>query len=279
MNRIDSDENIFDPEIIYYITKIIIEPFITCNYDRDKYKNGEDCVISFDKSSDKSSDNPKYLCVSFGEELLIDNSSIGIIKKGNHKSLGTIFIFDQNGGSIILKRPLTNISSLYYSYIHTLNELHDFKKTILISDFERKEHQSKTIYISNVDKIIYKEDIHVLEIDKTPIGKWNPSKDEYPNQIEIKGFKCQDSPLAEIMSDTKESLVVESSSDFSDNMGNSLPNIDDEIVNNIRPLSSGNNPLDQKHPHNIQPDVDDEKCCCIKYFFNCFKSNKLPKLV
>ena len=278
MNRIDSDENIFDPEIIYYVTKIIIEPFITCNYDRDKYKNGEDCVFSFSKSSSSNSDNPKYLCISFGEELSISNSSFGIVKKGTHKSLGTIFIFNENGGEIILNRPLTNIASLYYSYIHSSEEFHDFKKTILISESDRKESQNKTIYILNVDKIIYKEDIRMLEIERIPIGRWIQSSEEYPNQIEIKGYnnkiiKYGESPLAEIMSESKDSY---------DYMDNSLPNIDDEIVNNIHPPTPRPqqiNELEEKGVNDVETDSNVAKTQnfgCIKYFLNCCKPNK-PK--
>lgn len=113
LNELD----IFDPEIIYCINKIIIKPFIS----------------------------NKYLRISFGEELLVDLPFTLIDKM--ESSIGTIFTIQSNGGVINLRQPLTDISYMYYSYTDGLscNKLEFFKKTKLINVYGKI---SDTIYIS-----------------------------------------------------------------------------------------------------------------------------------
>lgn len=242
----DSEElsdDIFDHEIIYCVTKVTIEPFVTCIFDKEKYEAGNDYEISYIESTTN-----RYLCIAFGEELTPSQSE-NIIVKGTHHLMGTVLIAGHKGGSIHLNNPLTNISTMYYSYINSLNECPSFKKVDLIPENERHstESQKDKIYISSTDTIFHK--LSESTIERVPIGSWFSTRETYPKRVLIKGWGVQD---------------VKTKIDDHEFMTSSLPAINEDeeivevIVHSTTPIPIVEPPPDEQE--------DPVHCCCVKYF-------------
>ena len=129
---ISSDEDYFDTEIIYCIKKIIIEPF----------------VINYTSSYKRSS---KYLHISFGEDLIVQNEKKNnLIKKYSDSAFGTIFVTGSNGCILDFNTPVININKLYYCYTDSLNETTMFSPLVWNNKGTEK---SSTIIISSTKNI------------------------------------------------------------------------------------------------------------------------------
>lgn len=272
----NSSDDIFDPEIIYCVTKITIEPFITCIFDKDKYEKGNDYTIAYLESVEN-----RYLCVAFGEELSpsqIGTSENVIVKKGNHHTMGTVLVVGHKGGTILLNNPLTNISTMYYAYINSLNTSPSFKKVVLIPEKERHSFvsQKDKIYISNVDTVIYKpgSGIPSIEIERVPIGSWSPTMEIYPKRVSVKGWKIQEPPKSPIRIKIDENPIVL----VSEFMTSSLPSINEDTeivdvyVHRLSPHHVTPRPVHVSIPvlpSTIRSDSKEDGpvgCCCVKYF-------------
>ena len=191
--------DIFDPEIIYCVNKIVIEPFINLNFD-----------ISIDRSTRK-----RFLCISFEEELMIDieNTSRNfIMKNGKTISGGSFVVVHNHGGEIYLLNPLTSLSSFYYCFIYSLSDTPEFKPIIV--DYKEDETRNRCIYISSIEEVCYtgmnEPIIHLI-----PKIRWSPTKQIYPqhlkrelnnNLIRIQN-DFLNSPSPEYMSDSLPSIV------------------------------------------------------------------------
>lgn len=259
-NRIESDD-IFDPEIIYCVTKVTIEPFITCIFDKNTYEKGDDYTVAYIESIEN-----KFLCLAFGEELTISGSLAKnvVVTKGN-RLMGTVIIVGHKGGTILFNNPLTNISIMYYAYIGSMSETPQFKKISLIHDEDRHSlsSQKDKIYISNIENLSYKPSIKgvpSIEIECVPIGSWVPSHEIYPKRYVLKGWKASPNPLSIKIDE----IVQEPIPEF---MSDSLPSINEdvEVIHPPTPRP----PI----PPSIQPqqkisEEDLVRCCCVKYFFS-----------
>ena len=284
-----SDEDIFNPEIIYCVTKVTIEPFISCIFDKHKYEAGDDYTLAYIESEEKN-----FLCIAFGEELNVSQfGSINnaVVKKGTHHSMGTVLIIGHKGGTIFLNNPLTNISTMYYSYINNISDSPQFKKIPLIEDEEKQyiSSQKDKIYISNTDTLNYtmsNDGIPSIEIRHVPICSWSPSKEIYPKISIIKGWKMNESIGSTILTDylrdkpfpsVKIDKIIQSPPH--ELMTDSLPYIieDVEIVDVIS-YSRPPTPYPKLDivvlPDKERSDIEDESvsCCCLKYFIPIYRS-------
>lgn len=295
-SQTDSDnasDDIFDPEIIYCVTKVTIEPFITCIFDKDKYEKGNDYTIAYLESVEN-----RYLCVAFGEELTpshIGSTKNIIVKKSNHHVMGTILVVGYKGGTILLNNPLTNISTMYYAYINSLTESPSFKKVVLIPETEKHslESQKDKIYISNVDTVVYKpvDGIPIIEIERIPVGSWFPTKEIYPKRVPVKGWK-EPPPRSPLRIKIDEDISVpefikswsNSSTTQPEFLTNSLPSINEEtetvkdieivevIVHRSPPQPPTPRPISVSIsvlPKTTRSDLTEDepvRCCCVKYF-------------
>lgn len=267
IEKLDSDD-IFDSEIIYCVTKIIIEPFITCIFDKDKYEKGDDYTVDYLESTET-----KYLCIAFGDELTVSKMGLSkniTIKKGSH-AMGTIFVVENRGGNIILNNPLTNISTMYYDYVDKITDTPVFKKIILISEKDRHNvvSQKNKIYISNTEKISHtNNDIPCIEIERIPVGSWFQTQEVYPKRVIVRGWKKQDECSPHLIIKIDEDILIHKI-DESTNIENPPSSINEDVevvvvhIPTPRPLSHITVPVQS----NIFKSLNHEEtmCCCFKF--------------